>query len=100
MLHHMDLFHLVIAAFAGAVASGVNAIAGGGMLIAFPAAVAAGLPPLLANATSTVGLLPGSMSGIVSYRKHLSGSWRWTRSWALVSVIGGSVGALLLVRTP
>ena len=57
--------------FAGTLASSVNAAAGGGTLLSFPSLLAAGLSPLAANATSTVGLLPGSFASVWAYRKEL-----------------------------
>ncbi|HET9799060.1 MAG TPA: sulfite exporter TauE/SafE family protein [Gemmatimonadaceae bacterium] len=78
----------------------VNAIAGGGTLLTFPALVAAGLSPLVANATSTVALLPGALSSMLGYRAELTGVRRWATLFAVPSLIGGTVGALLLLHTP
>ena len=77
----------------------VNAIAGGGTLLTFPALVAAGLSPLSANATSTVALLPGALSSMLAYRDELAGVRRWAILFALPSLLGGALGALLLLRT-
>jgi uncharacterized membrane protein YfcA len=77
----------------------VNAIAGGGTLLTFPALVAAGLSPLSANATSTVALLPGALSSMLGYRDELAGVRRWAILFALPSLLGGVLGALLLLRT-
>jgi uncharacterized membrane protein YfcA len=77
----------------------VNAIAGGGTLLTFPALVAAGLSPLSANATSTVALLPGALSSMLGYRDELAGVRRWAILFALPSLLGGALGALLLLRT-
>ena len=77
----------------------VNAIAGGGTLLTFPALVAAGLTPLSANATSTVALLPGALSSMLGYRAELAGVRRWAILFALPSLLGGALGALLLLRT-
>ena len=77
----------------------VNAIAGGGTLLTFPALVAAGLSPLSANATSTVALLPGALSSMLGYRGELAGVRRWAILFALPSLLGGALGALLLLRT-
>ncbi len=84
---------------AAAAASAVNAIAGGGMLIAFPVLVATGIPPIVANATSTVGLLPGGLSGAVGYRKSLVGTAGLQRQMMLTSALGGAVGAFALTHT-
>src|SRR3954471_13244857 len=77
----------------------MNAVAGGGTLLTFPALIGFGIPPLTANATSTVALLPGSASSILGYRRELSGARRWAIGFALPSLFGGIVGALLLLAT-
>lgn len=87
---------LVAAAAAGA----VNAVAGGGTLLTFPTLIALGLDPLLANATSTVGLVPGALGGAWGYRRELRTVSRWLPWIVPSSVLGGALGALLLVRTP
>lgn len=78
----------------------MNAIAGGGTLITFPALVAAGLSPLVANATSTVALVPGALTSMLGYRAELAGARRWAISLALPSLLGGALGAWLLLHTP
>ena len=84
---------------AAAAASAVNAIAGGGMLIAFPVLVATGIPPIVANATSTMGLFPGGLSGAIGYRKSLVGTGALQRQMMLTSALGGAVGAFALTHT-
>ena len=91
---------LAIAAGAAFVGGIMNAIAGGGTLITFPALVAAGLSPLVANATSTVALVPGALTSMLGYRRELSGARRWALSLALPSLLGGALGAWLLLHTP
>lgn len=78
----------------------MNSIAGGGTLLTFPVLVAAGLSPLIANATSTVALLPGAPSSMLGYRGELAGARRWTMLITLPSLAGGFVGAWLLLHTP
>src|SRR5687768_13328185 len=83
-----------------AVAGGfVNSIAGGGSLLTFPTLIWVGVPPVAASATNTVGLLAGSLGGLVGFRRYLPG-----RSviilLAVPSLAGGIVGAVLLLRTP
>jgi uncharacterized membrane protein YfcA len=78
----------------------VNSIAGGGTLLTFPSIVALGVPPLVANATSTVALWPGALSSMLGYREHLRGLRRWSTIFAIPSVIGGIIGAWLLLVTP
>ena len=91
---------LAVGAGAALVAGIVNAIAGGGTLLTFPALVAAGLSPIQANATSTVALLPGALSSMWGYRNELAGARRWAALFAIPSLIGGTLGAVLLLHTP
>ena len=60
---------LIVVAVAAALGAMVNAVAGGGTLITFPALIALGVPPIAANATSTVALWPGTMSSMWGYRR-------------------------------
>ncbi len=91
---------LVIAAVSAFLAGIINAIAGGGTLLTFPALVAAGLPPLVANATSTVALLPGALTSMAGYRRELAGARTWAIGLTLPSLLGGGLGAWLLLHTP
>jgi len=91
---------LLLVGMAAAVGAVMNAMAGGGTLITFPALVALGVPPITANATSTVALWPGTMASMWGYRRELGGARDWARAWAIPSIIGGAVGAGLLVVTP
>jgi uncharacterized membrane protein YfcA len=85
---------------AAAVAGGfVNSIAGGGSLLTFPALVWVGIPPVAASATNTVGLWPGSVGGVVGFRRHLP-ERRVIVLLGVPSLVGGIVGAVLLLRTP
>ncbi len=92
---------------AAAVAAGaVNAVAGGGTLLTFPTLLYA-LQPLgpdlagvVANATSTVALVPGSLAGAWGYRRELTGSRRWLLLLFVPSLLGGLVGAVLMVSFP
>ena len=90
----------LLVAGAGAVAGGVNAIAGGGTLVTFPALLAAGLPPVGANITSSVGLLAGYAGGSVGYRRELAGQGPRVRALAVAAVVGGVLGAVILLLTP
>jgi uncharacterized membrane protein YfcA len=90
---------LLVGAFAAFLAGIVNSVAGGGTLLTFPALIAAGLSPLVANATSTVALLPATLSSMHGYRQELTGSRRWAVGLAVPSLIGGGLGAVLLLRT-
>lgn len=91
---------MALVAGAGLVAGAVNAVAGGGTLVSFPALLAVGLAPLPATITSAVGLLSGYVGGSVAYRRELAGQGARARALIAVSVLGGIVGAVLLLRTP
>jgi uncharacterized membrane protein YfcA len=86
----------IAAFFAGA----INSVAGGGTLLTFPSLVWVGLPSTLANATSTVAIWPGSLGGVWGYRRDLPGLPKSTYSLIVPGVLGGIVGAILLVMTP
>ncbi|HEX6370414.1 MAG TPA: sulfite exporter TauE/SafE family protein [Longimicrobium sp.] len=85
---------------ASVLGGGVNAIAGGGTLLTFPALVGLGVPPLAANATNTVALWPGALSSMWGYRGELRGARAWVVRLTLPSVVGGALGAWLLLHTP
>jgi uncharacterized membrane protein YfcA len=86
--------------FAAALLAGaVNSIAGGGTLLTFPALVWLGLPPISANATSTVALWPGSFGSMWAYRGQLHRTRRWLLWFTVPSVAGGVLGAQLLLHT-
>ncbi len=81
-------------------AGAINSVAGGGTLVSFPILVALGLPPIIANATNTVGIWPGSLGSMWGFREELRRVNR-RMFWLLVpAVIGGLVGAVLLRVTP
>jgi uncharacterized protein len=85
---------------AGVVAGMINAIAGGGTLISFPALLWIGRDPIVANATNTVAIWPGSLAGAVGFRRELSTVRRWLLLLVLPSILGGALGGWLLLRTP
>jgi uncharacterized membrane protein YfcA len=86
--------------FVAAVAGGaVNAVAGGGTLLTFPSLLWAGQSAIVANATSTVALWPGSLSSYWTYRSELGTSQREFVVLAVPSFLGGIVGAVILLRT-
>ena len=86
-------------ALAALTAGLVNALAGGGSLISFPALTALGLPPLVANVTNTVALLPGYLGATLGQRSDLAGQGHRLRRLLPAAALGGLVGALLLLRT-
>ena len=96
----MSLFHSVIMIAAAFAAGVINSIAGGGTLITFPVLIWLGLDPKVANATSTVALWPGLFGGLFGYRRELENSSAILLRLGITSVIGGAVGAWLLIWTP
>lgn len=80
-------------------AGAVNAIAGGGTLITFPALTAVGVPPLNANMTNAVALIPGACGGTLAQRRDLHGQRSRLTAMVLPAAAGGLVGALLLFAT-
>jgi uncharacterized protein len=86
--------------FAGVLGGAMNAVAGGGSFIAFPALLFAGVAPIPANATNAVALWVGVTASSGAYRKHLDISRRVMVPLAITSVIGGIAGAFLLLKTP
>src|SRR6267142_7246580 len=93
----LNMLMMIAAAFAAGV---INAIAGGGTLITFPVLIWLGLDAKVANATSTVALWPGLFGGLLGYRKELENSSHILVRLGLTSIVGGAVGAWLLIKTP
>jgi uncharacterized membrane protein YfcA len=93
----MNAPDLALISGAAFVAGSVNAIAGGGSLISFPALLAVGYPSVTANVTNSVALLPGYLGGSIAYRDELSGQGRRIRSLGAVSALGAVAGSALLL---
>jgi len=92
---------LLLLAAAGLLAGAMNAIAGGGSFVTFPAMVFAGLPPVIANASSTVALFPGTLASSFAYRRDLGGIGGFPLAVLIpVSFAAGLAGAILLLATP
>ncbi|MFD4403559.1 sulfite exporter TauE/SafE family protein [Nocardia sp. NPDC058499] len=85
---------------AGIAAGGINAVVGSGTLITFPVLLAVGLPPVTANVSNTVGLVPGSLSGVIGYRRELAGQRARLLRYGSASLLGAAVGAVLLLNLP
>ena len=96
----MDLWKEVVVAAAAFAAGMINSVAGGGTLVSFPALVWTGRDPVLANATSTVALWPASLAGAYGFRREQKGGARLFLLFAAPSLLGGALGAVLLLRTP
>lgn len=96
----MSVWHGPLVFFAAFIAGMMNSVAGGGTLVTFPTLVWIGIDPIRANVTSTVALWPGSLGALVGYRSELGDSRRWMILLGASSVVGGLLGARLLLLTP
>jgi uncharacterized protein len=91
----------ILALVAASLGAGVmNAMAGGGTILTFPTLLLTGMPSIAANATSTVALLPGALASLYGYRDEVRQNPGWLRTLFLPSLIGGTIGSILLLRTP
>lgn len=90
----------VLVVAAGMAAGTVNTIVGSGSLISFPTLLLLGYPPLVANVTNTIGLVPGVMSGLVGYRRELVGQRARAIPLLIAGALGGLTGAVLLLVLP
>ncbi|HWP65078.1 MAG TPA: sulfite exporter TauE/SafE family protein [Candidatus Limnocylindria bacterium] len=85
---------------ASTIAGAINSVAGGGSLITFPVLIWLGREPILANATNTVSLAPGSLAALHGFRRELAGLEQWVVRGTAPSLAGGVAGAVLLLATP
>src|ERR1700744_2175335 len=88
---------LIVAAFLAGV---LNAVAGGGSFLVFPAMMGMGMLPVQANATNTVALWPGQLTSIAAYRQDIGKNLRLALWMGLAGFLGGTVGAIVLLNTP
>jgi uncharacterized membrane protein YfcA len=95
----MDL-HGPLLFFAAVLGQALNAVAGGGSFVTFPALLLVGVAPIEANATSTIALWPGALSSAWGYRHDFAASRRTVVVLSATSIVGGLIGALLLLHTP
>jgi hypothetical protein len=93
----LEAVGLVVAAFA---AGAINAVAGGGSLVSFPALIAVGYSPKVANVTNSVALWPGYVGGSFGYREELGRQGRRVRLLAVPSIAGALAGSAILLATP
>jgi uncharacterized membrane protein YfcA len=96
----VSLAEVVTIALAGLAAGAINTLVGSGTLITFPVLLAWGYAPVTANVSNTVGLVPGSVSGAVGYRRELAGQRPRILRFGAMSVFGGLTGAVLLLVLP
>ncbi|MEU1727560.1 sulfite exporter TauE/SafE family protein [Actinomadura sp. ATCC 39365] len=85
---------------AGIGAGGINAVVGSGSLITFPTLLAVGLPPITANVSNNIGLVPGGVTGVLGYREELKGQRGRLLRLASASAVGSLIGGLLLLNLP
>jgi uncharacterized membrane protein YfcA len=93
-------WELAAIALAGAAAGFINAVAGSGTLITFPTLLAFGVPPVTANVSNNIGLVPGAVSGAIGWRHELGGQRTRAIRLASASLVGGVAGAVLLLVLP
>ncbi|HEY7621765.1 MAG TPA: sulfite exporter TauE/SafE family protein [Solirubrobacteraceae bacterium] len=96
----MDIGEVVAIAWAGLAAGAINVVVGSGTLITFPVLLAFGYPPVTANVSNTIGLVPGSVSGAIGYRRELAGQRDRILRFGIASLLGGTTGAILLLVLP
>lgn len=94
----MHVLETVAIAAAAVAAGGINAVVGSGTLITFPTLLAFGYPPVLANVSNTVGLVPGVISAPYGYRAELKGQLPRLIKLGMAALVGGVVGAVLLLK--
>lgn len=96
----MTWFEALFVLVAGVGAGTINAVVGSGTLLTFPALLAVGIPPVLANVSNSVGLSPGTAAGAIGYRRELEGQRGRMLRLIPASLVGGIVGAVLLLKLP
>jgi uncharacterized membrane protein YfcA len=96
----MGIWEVLAIALAGLAAGTINTVVGSGTLITFPVLLAFGYAPVTANVSNTIGLVPGSISGAVGYRRELAGQRGRAIRFGTASVLGGVTGAALLLVLP
>lgn len=96
----MSAFEVVAILLAGVAAGTINTVVGSGTLITFPTLLAFGVPPVTANVSNTIGLVPGSISGAIGYRRELGGQRARVLRLSVASLLGGTAGAVLLLVLP
>lgn len=96
----MTLLEAILVLLAGVGAGTINAVVGSGTLITFPTLLAIGIPPVTANMSNNIGLVPGSVAGAVGYRRELEGQRALVMRLAGCSLVGSVVGAVLLLVLP
>ncbi|TCP54290.1 hypothetical protein EV191_103335 [Tamaricihabitans halophyticus] len=96
----MTGLEMLSVALAGVLAGGINVVVGSGTLVSFPVLLAVGYPPVIANISNGLGLVPGSVSGAIGYRRELADQWPRVLRLGVGSLLGGITGAVLLLVLP
>ncbi|MEW2490068.1 sulfite exporter TauE/SafE family protein [Streptomyces sp. NPDC048411] len=96
----MSIWEMLAVFGAGVSAGAINTVVGSGTLITFPVLLATGLPPVTATVSNALGLIPGSISGAIGYRKELAGQGHRVLRLSIGALIGGLTGATLLLTLP
>jgi uncharacterized membrane protein YfcA len=96
----LTLLEAVAVLAAGVAAGTINTVVGSGTLITFPVLLAVGYPPVTANVSNTIGLVPGSVSGAIGYRRELSGQRNRALALGACSLTGATLGAIGLLVLP
>ncbi|MEV4311271.1 sulfite exporter TauE/SafE family protein [Actinocrispum sp. NPDC049592] len=96
----MTPIEAIVVAVAGMCAGAINTVVGSGTLITFPVLLAIGYPPVVANASNSIGLVPGGVTGAIGYRRELEGQRSRLLRLGICSLLGGVTGALLLLWLP
>lgn len=95
----MTWIELLTLVATGCTAGAINAVAGGGTMLTFPVLLMCGTPPVLANATSTVGLVIGTAGSILGFRKHMKAIHTLLWSFVPICLVGAAIGSWLLTQT-
>jgi uncharacterized membrane protein YfcA len=96
----VSLLECLLVLAAGVFAGAINTVVGSGTLVTFPVLLAVGYGPVTANVSNTLGLVPGSVSGAIGYRAELAGQRRRILALGSASLLGGILGAVLLLSLP
>ncbi len=96
----MNIPGLILLFVAAVLGGAINSVAGGGTLIAFPSLLAFGVSPVIANATNTAALLPGSISSAIAYRQDIPDQRKLLLTLTVPSIVGGLLGAVALIADP
>jgi len=96
----VSVLEVVVVVIAGVCAGTINTVVGSGTLITFPVLLAVGYSPVVANVSNSIGLVPGSLSGVIGYRRELRGQRDRMLRFGAASLLGGITGAVLLLLVP